>query len=182
VSSIIKEVIDRYRNTIQRYSRRELTLVVGTMGSGKTTYIKKNLIGGKHLYFSTDDYHEYFQELDPNERYELCREIGIAVTDFLLDEEVSMVLESTGKNEDLIEYISRLKEKGYTVHSIFIQRSLEECINSVIKRNDDPDESHKVDPDSIPPAYEKLWEHGMKDRIIQISDKHSFIDNTYLRL
>lgn len=172
VEKVYGKVLENYQSKKDIYEKGKITLVIGTMGAGKSTYIKQNLLDEKVLYIAIDDYVKYFPDIPPNRQYKLCRCIGIRITDYLLDEGISMILEGTGKNEDILYFLARLKKKGYEIKTIFMNTPLSQCIERVEHRNNDKNEQHKVDIDQIKISYNKLWKSGMKEKIAHYSNDY----------
>ncbi len=155
------------------YDKNNLFYIVGIMGSGKTTFIKKHLLDllPNYYYSNIDDYVTYFADgkLDSDSVYQLCRKVGIIVTDYILDNNISIILEGTGTNADIIPYLQRLKNAGYKIKTYFMRIQLGLCNTRVIARNRD-NPSHYVNIGRLAEYHAILWD-DMYKRIIEISDK-----------
>lgn len=166
---------------INQYSRNSLISVIGPMGSGKTTYIKKQLLDNHpdHYYCSIDEYLKYFtdiKESDPNKLFKLCRVIGINVTNYLQDNNISMIIEGTGIHMDTIDYYNRLKTDGYHIVTYFIKTELEVCRQRVKVRNEIKGNLHKVLDKDVVSYYTKLW-NDMEHKHKAVSDKVVYVEN-----
>ena len=179
IKSISEKVISQIN--INNYSRNSLISVIGPMGSGKTTYIKKQLIDNytDHYYCSIDEYLKYFtdvEESNPQKLFKLCREVGINVTNYLQDNNISMIIEGTGIHMDTIDYYNRLKTDGYHIITYFIKTELEVCRQRVKARNEIKDNLHKVLDEDVISYHKKLW-NKMEHEHLTISDKVIYIEN-----
>lgn len=155
------------------YNKNNLMYVVGIMGSGKTTFIKKHLLDllPNYYYSSIDDYIKYFADgkLNSDSVYQLCRKVGVIVTDYILNNNISTILEGTGTNADILPYLRRLKSAGYKIKTYFLRIQLGLCNTRVISRNRD-DPSHFVNIERLSEYHTILW-NDMYKRIIEVSDK-----------
>lgn len=164
----------------KHFSSNQIIFVCGPMGSGKTTYIKHNLLKSKKYYYhNIDELIPYFldMESDPRKMYQLCRSVGIKITDYLLENNISMIIEGTGRNMEIVDYLKRLKQNGYNVKTIFIKTSLETCRDRIKIRNKKQD--HQVLDEDVIEYYNILWEqnNNMSKIISQISNDVEFVDN-----
>lgn len=97
-------------------------LVVGLPGSGKTTLLKKKYNDpSKYLLF--DDHN--FGTTDLNRIHSLSPDITIVVADPRMC------------NRRYYDYLVNIFSKTRTVETIFLQTSLEECKNNIMKRETD---------------------------------------------
>lgn len=182
---MIKSIAKKYINAINlsKYSKNHLIAVIGPMGSGKTTYITKEIIKKypNHYNCSIDEYIEHFASLesDPRKLFKMCREVGIIVTDYLLDNNISMIIEGTGIHADTIEYFKRLKQAGYTIETHFLKTDMEICRQRVKERNEIKDNNHKVLDEDVVSYYGKLWlePNPTHDLIKEVSDKVIYVYN-----
>jgi predicted kinase len=164
----------------EHFSSNKIIFVCGPMGSGKTTYIKHNLLQSKMYYYhSIDELIPYFIDIesDPRKMYQLCRSVGIKVTDFLLEKNISMIIEGTGKNMDMVDYLKRLKQSGYNIRTIFITTDLKTCRERVKIRN--TQQKHQVLDEDIIEYYKILWDQdkNMSKIISEVSNDVEFVDN-----
>lgn len=169
VAQVVIGEIDKNKNS---YSKNTIHYVVGIMGSGKTTFIKKFLLDllSDHLYINIDDYVPYFKEdgKTSTEIYQLCRKVGVIVTDYVLENNISTILEGTGTNPDIIPYLQRLKTAGYKIKTYFMRTQIGLCNTRVITRNKEPN-AHKVDVSLLRSYHDTLWGEMYKN-IIDVSD------------
>jgi predicted ABC-type ATPase len=149
--NIIKDI------DINKYSKKSLIFVCGPMGSGKSTYINDKFKNHDAYYCNIDKWVHYFipYENEPGKLYSLCRKVGIIVTDYLLEQNISMILEGTGINLDTIEYLKRLKNADYKINTYFLVTDIETCRNRVIKRN--VNNLHIVDDKDVINAHRILY-------------------------
>jgi predicted ABC-type ATPase len=108
-------------------SAKQAVFVVGPLASGKSTYIRTHMTVEKRkelglYYFDQDQFH------NPRFGYEYTRALAVRVTDLMLANGRSMLLESTGAHEDVLEFMDRLKRVGYSISLVVIQSSSEEQI------------------------------------------------------
>jgi Uncharacterized protein conserved in bacteria len=121
-SNLFEKYKSHYSSAKKQFYKDAL-FVLGPMGSGKTTIIKNKIqthkIYGKYAYVDTDEIMEQlpgFNKLQVNNFYPIARQIAIKLTDWLLDSHLSFVAEGTCvQYEELIDYMIRLKRKGYTI-------------------------------------------------------------------
>lgn len=180
VERIASHVIETsIKPALSSYSKRRCVFVCGPMGSGKTTFIKDTLLPNEKLkayYSSIDELTKYFPDSDSKSSYQLTREVGIITTDFLLDNKVSMIIEGTGVNSDMIEYLERLKKEDYHISTYFLKTDLKMCLDRVSKRN--KRQERQVLPDDIHDYWNKLWgDKGMQDAIAYVSDRVCYVEN-----
>lgn len=182
-------------NDIQnnKYSKGKLYFICGAMGSGKSTFIKhyKNKNSNdndndndltekfkKCFYSNIDVFVTQFSDKFNNyQKYLLCREVGIMETDYLLENNISMVIEGTGINDDTIEYFERIKKANYTLITYFLKTNLEVCRQRIKNRN--KIQSHKVNDEDIIKYYNILWtlNDGKYKNIQAISDQYYILPN-----
>lgn len=187
---LIKQISETKINQIDlnKYSKQKLLFICGPMGSGKTTFIKNQLINhepesNSYYYSSIDELIDNFTHLenDPRKLFQLCRKVGIIITDYLLKHKVSMILEGTGIHMDTIDYFKQLKKSGYEINTYFIKTELELCRQRVKKRNLIKENTHIVLDEDVVKYYKLLWnntENGkMETAITEISDKIKYIMN-----
>ena len=185
VRNVSKTVIENISSSKHKYTTNQLYFVCGPMGSGKTTYINTNLLQNEDIkayYSNIDDLISYFKKEtdDPRQLYQLTRQVGIIVTDYFLENHISMVIEGTGINMDTIEYFERLKKNGYQINTIFMKTELNTCRHRVKLRNETA--SHKVLDEDIIKYYQILWDGDdgktkMEKLISDISDNVTYVDN-----
>jgi predicted kinase len=184
IQQVAEDEIKYINANIDKYSRNNIVYVCGPMGSGKSTYIKHKLVrcGINAYYSSIDELQHYFvnETTHPQELYQLCRKVGIIVTDYLLENNISMVIEGTGINMDMVEYLQRLKLSGYKIKTIFLKTSLETCLTRVSKRNET--DAHKVILSDIEKYYNILWngsmeKEKMETQYVNISDSVLYVYN-----
>lgn len=110
----------RFRNTTYL---GDALFVLGPMGAGKTTIInsefKSHPVYSNYAYVDTDEIMGMLDGFEPDkveEYYPLARHIAIRLTDWILEEKISFVAEGTCvKYLELIDYMTRLKIRGYTI-------------------------------------------------------------------
>jgi predicted ABC-type ATPase len=187
MANIIKSVSNIIINNIKKhqhlYSHNQLIYVCGVMGSGKTTFIQNKLLSQHpNLYYSSiDNLIPYFTSYHNNSHklYQLCRQTGIIITDYLLENNISMIIEGTGINMDTVEYLQKLKNQKYNILTYFLKTDLQLCRDRVKQRNQT--EIHKVKDQDIITYYDILWnnnnEKNMVQQINNISNAIVHIDN-----
>lgn len=114
----LERLIEGVEDRLEWYDKRSILFVLGPPGSGKSTYIESIKKDGsygsydRYVHTSIDDYipEEMLGKVDPHELYKEARKIGILFTDYLLEKNVSMIIEGTGQNVDMIQYLERLKK------------------------------------------------------------------------
>ena len=121
------QLIEKYKTYYRRSGSvqyyKDALFVLGPMGSGKTTFIQNKILShkmyGKYAYVDTDEIMEQlpgFSKMEVNKFYPRARQIAIILTDWLLENQLSFVAEGTCvQYEELIDYMIRLKRKGYTI-------------------------------------------------------------------
>lgn len=164
-----RKLIEQIENNIDKYQKNNVIFVFGSIGSGKSTFIQQNLLQNSVVHVSIDDYYSdlYEKEYSIYDLHKQCRHIGIQFTDWLLDHNVSMLIEGTGQNDDIFQFMIRLKEKGFVITSYFLHVPLELCQKRVMNRNKSTElkiplvsveKSHKL----FSQNYEKIKEHSDK--------------------
>jgi len=140
--SLVKldSLIEEVENKLDTYDKKNIVVVLGPPGSGKSTYInsiKKDGMYNNYVHTSIDDYipDKYLGKVDPYELYKEARKIGILFTDYLLENNISMIIEGTGQNLDMAEYLKRLKNVGYNISIHILNTTLDNCISRVRERN-----------------------------------------------
>lgn len=180
---IILTLADNIIKSIQKtkYSVNKCLFVCGPMGSGKSTFIKTNLVNhpifGTYYYSSIDDLVPLLDNrLDVRQKYLISREVGIIVTDYLLDNNISMIIEGTGVNHDMIDYLDRLRNKGYQIATYFLKTELEVCRDRVKDRN--TKQVHQVLDEDVVSYYQKLWQtETVRQSISRMSDRVCYVHN-----
>lgn len=177
---MIQNIVGRIIADIKHanYSKDKLYYACGPMGSGKSSFVNNNLLTNKSInayHCSIDEYIPYFnenefKEIKSDNMYQLCRQIGIMVTDYLLEHKISMIIEGVGLNKDTIEFLQKARCNGYEVHTYFLIVDLETCRKRVKERNGT--DRHKVTDDAVIKAYNGLYgQNGNKKLIENVSDK-----------
>ena len=129
VAAVNQEVLDRVENEWKRKlsnvkDRGNAIFVLGPMGAGKSTIIENYFkIHPEFKSFAYVDTDEIMGAIDAFSAdkvdiyYPPAREIAISLTDWILTQKISFVAEGTCvKYKELIVYMRRLKETGYTIH------------------------------------------------------------------
>ena len=90
-----------------------------------------------------------------------------------------MIVEGTGINMDIIDYIKDLKSKGYRISTHFLKTELEICRQRIAERNQIKKHLHKVLDEDVIKYYNILWNQPrhMYKMIENISDTVQYIDN-----
>lgn len=173
--ALVKKVATQVINQIKKgnYSKFELHYVCGPMGSGKSSFTENKLLKKddmKAYHCNIDKYIDYFNDTDSYTLYTMCRKVGIIVTDYLLDNQISMVIEGIGVNKDTVEFLKKARQNNYTVSTYFMMIDLETCRERVKNRNTKG--RHKVTDENVVKAYNILYDEGseMKDLIVSESD------------
>ena len=173
--ALVKQVATKIICQIKKgnYSRFQLHYVCGPMGSGKSSYtdnvlLKKYDIKAYHC--NIDKYICYFDDADSYTLYTLCRKVGIIVTDYLLDNRISMIIEGIGVNKDTVEFLKKARQSDYTVNTYFMMIDMETCRERVKNRNNKG--RHKVTDENVIKAYNILYgdDSEMKEMIEPESD------------
>jgi len=161
---------------LSNYSKKEFVAVIGPMGSGKTTLLKTKIIpkNKDKYYVSTDDYIDYMDKYGYTlyDLYKRSRNIGIKLTDILLEKNVSIVCEATGSNKDFITYLQKLKNNGFHIKSYLVSTPLEVCIDRVKQRNEIS--YRKVSIEAVKKAYASLWNDNLED-LKKVSDEYEIV-------
>lgn len=176
---MIRTIVNRIIADINHanYSKHKLYYACGPMGSGKSSFVNDKLLKQKSVnayHCSIDEYIPYFNEKEAQEAkseglYQLCRQIGIMVTDYLLEHKISMIIEGVGLNNDTVEFLDRARKNGYYVHTYFMIVDLETCRERVKIRNNN--DRHKVTDEAVIKAHNGLYgENGTKSLIEGVSD------------
>lgn len=170
--TIASSIIEQIKK--QNYDSKKLIFVCGVMGSGKTTFIKNMLLtkSNKSYYSSIDEVIPFFRDIgmtDSREIYRECRKVGIEVTNYLMENNISMIIEGTGANRDIIDYIQKLKSKNYYIKTYFIKTQLEMCRQRVRERN--KTSNHIVLDKDVIEYHNKLWNSNIGQIITELSDK-----------
>ena len=179
MEDIDKRKLDALISSVEKrmgsLSLREIDIVLAPMGAGKSTFTKNNLMDEKKIFISIDDYIQDITspEYTGEDMYRRSRQIGIKFTDYLLENHISMIVEGTGRNSDMLDYMKRLKEDGYYIRTFLIKTPLDVCIDRVKVRNRNT--SRKVSISAVRETYKILWEENA-DKIIEISDEHKIIN------
>ena len=116
-------------------SKKELIIIAGANGSGKTTFAKQLLKSFDYSYLNAD---EIAKEINPNDLTKVRITAGkkfFSKFDSLVSKNKSMIIESTLSGKFLIKLIDELKPKDYIVSIFFIYVSTpEECVHRVKQR------------------------------------------------
>lgn len=158
-------LVENIKNNINAYSKREIDIVFGPMGSGKSTFIRTNLLDAKKVSISIDDYIAYIrsdEKYTVMDMYKRARNIGSMFTDILLELKLSMIIEGTGINDDMFEYLQRLKDSNYNIRIYILNTPLDICIQRVKSRNKLI--TRKISIDTVKDAYERLQKNLEKFR------------------
>lgn len=122
-----EKIIKQYKAYYHGKSKdnfNDALFVLGPMGSGKTTVIKSRIMTNekyeKYAYVDTDELMAHLPGFDENSIdlfYPIARRMAIELTDWLLEKQLSFVAEGTCvKYQELVDYMIRLKEKGYNIN------------------------------------------------------------------
>lgn len=163
-------------NNIHNLSQMEIDIVFGPMGSGKSTFIRNNLMDPKKVHVSIDEYISdvYSEEYTVLDMYKRVRRIGTIFTDKLLELKVSMIIEGTGINDDIIQYLQRLKEADYRINIYIINTPLNICIKRVKERNKLT--TRKISIDAVKNAYNGL--HSNKEKFSAHANDYIIVNMT----
>lgn len=129
VAHVNQAVLDSVENGWKRKlsnikDRGNAIFVLGPMGAGKSTtienYFKNHPEFKSFAYVDTDEIMGVIDAFTADKvdvYYPLARKIAISLTDWILMQNISFVAEGTCvKYEELIEYMERLKDTGYSIH------------------------------------------------------------------
>lgn len=138
LQSVLRENLLADIEKMETSARKTALFVLGPPGAGKTSYIGTHLTQCLHVRVPTDDYFDMLYEEgdDVNEVYSQARAIAVDVTDSLLARGVSMMMEGTGSHPDIIDFMKRLSEAGYSIVTIFLPAELPLCVARVMARNE----------------------------------------------
>ena len=165
----------RFRNTT---FLGDALFVLGPMGAGKTTVInsefKSHPVYGNYAYVDTDEIMGMLEGFEPDkveEYYPLARHIAIRLTDWILEEKISFVAEGTCvKYLELIDYMTRLKVRGYTIR---VRRlpyiPLERVLEQAKQRKNRQIPSHVVESiyEGSYAGLEKIYQFNRCDNLFQ---------------
>lgn len=177
---ILEDLKNDINKNIDRYSTNIFVCVFGSMGSGKSTYIKNNLLkkektdNKKDMYYvSTDTFIKNMKDRsDSYTNYKRSREIGIKLTDYLLEKRVSMLCEGTGQNDDIFDFLKRLKDAQYSINIIVLDVPLSICIERVKKRN--KDSLRKISAEDVVKSHNILWKRNLS-KLKEFADTYKIV-------
>lgn len=174
LANLIKDVNNRF----DELDKNKAIFVFGSMGAGKTTFIKNNLKKDNVILLAID---EYIKDLKKNNNeynnedlYFRAREIGGRFAEYLVEKKISVIVEGCGYRDDIFDYIDNLKSKGMKIKGYFIKTSLETAINRIKYRNSISD--RKISIKSTIDAYDILWNKNF-NKLIKNMDDYEIIDN-----
>ena len=147
---------------IHNLSTHDIDIVFGPMGSGKSTFIRNNLMDQKKVHISIDEYISdiYSEEYTVTDIYKRVRRIGTLFTDKLLELGVSMIIEGTGINDDMFQYLQRLKDADYNINIYIVDTPLNICVKRVKERNKLT--TRKISIDAVKNAHNILQKNKAK--------------------
>lgn len=160
-------------------SSKSCIYVCGSIGSGKTTIIKQRFVKEypDHYYFSSDCILRQIGELttvtDVAILYSNAKIASKYLTDYLLESTKSFIIEGTGSNIDICEFLEKLRSDGYNVKVIFMNTPLNECIRRATERNEKV--VHKIPIEIINDMYDALWNKNL-DKISACATEVCYVD------
>ena len=127
-------------------NQKEVIIIAGANGSGKTTFAKKLLEAFKYEFLNAD---EIAKRINPNDLTKVRIKAGkefLSRVSTVIENRKNFVLETTLSGKYIEKIIEMLKHKGYIISIFFIfLESPEDCLNRIKQRvlkggHDVPDE------------------------------------------
>lgn len=115
--------------------KKELVIVAGANGSGKTTFAKKFLSVTKYEFLNADEIAKSLNPKDPTKVRITAGKILIRKIDQIIRQGGSFVIESTLSGSFLEKHIERLRDSGYVINLVFVFLGSEDlCIKRIRSR------------------------------------------------
>lgn len=173
-----------YLNKISNISKKSnkfghAIYVLGSMGSGKTTFIKKKL-KKKYDYFYLD-YNDIVSEIEDAEcfsskdLYIRFTDISCKIIDFLVNNKISFIFEGFGNNKNILKLLDKLYENNYVIEGFLIRTELSSCVDRIKLKNSKS--KFKKSILDVVNSFNTLWVDNVK-KITNRFDKYEIIDNT----
>lgn len=116
-------------------SKKEVIIIAGANGSGKTTFAKKLLKSFDYSYLNAD---EIAKKLNPDDLTKVKIRAGkefFSQLNNLIVKNKSIIIESTLSGQYLIKLVNELKHRGYIVSIFFILVGTpQECLHRIKQR------------------------------------------------
>ncbi len=115
--------------------KKEVVIIAGANGSGKTTFAHKYLDATQYEFLNADEIAKALSPANPEQARIAAGKTLIKRIDELILEGKSFVLESTLSGSSLEEHIKELKQADYEINLIFIFLGSEElCVERIKSR------------------------------------------------
>lgn len=136
VRRVVQDALDQY----DAGKMPRAVFVLGCPGAGKTSYIRTHLSIASARGAFVVDTDAFWRALHkPGEDvaavHARARAVATAVTSALVEQNVSMIMEGTGANEDILPFLRTMKAHGYRLHVLRLNPPVEECWARVRARN-----------------------------------------------
>ena len=115
--------------------KKQVVIIAGANGSGKTTFARKFLDVTKYEFLNADEIAKELSPEDPSKARVAAGKKVISLLDEMISQSKSFVIESTLSGSFLEKHIKTLKENGYEIKLIYIFLGSQElCIERIKSR------------------------------------------------
>ncbi len=161
-----------------RKAKPRCIIIAGPNGAGKTTFAKKFLTPDKGIlhFVNADLIASGLSPLHPELAARAAGRLLLSELDRLTNAGISFALESTLSGRTYVEWIQRMKERGYTVEMLFLRlESPELAIKRVAHRVKQG--GHHVPPEDVRRRYVRGW-HNFEQQYPPLADAWAVYENS----
>ncbi len=158
--------------------KKEVVIIAGANGSGKTTFARKFLDITKYKFLNADEFAKEISPANPSLVRIAAGKKVIKSIDQFIDQQESFVIESTLSGSFLEKHITKLQKNGYKVKLAFIfLASRELCIERIKSRV--LQGGHDIPDDDVIRRFNRglirFWNHYR----IQVDSYSLFFNNEF---